>query len=154
MKILDILFEGKHVQIILTSNSPFIVSDIPHTNIVYLKDTNAKGKLEVRDRYTLDKTFGANINNLLISNFFMDTGTIGVFAKNKINNLIDQLKPEQDYYFQNEDEIKKLIDLVGEPLVRRKLEAMFISRKNNKVNIYDEIEYYKRKIKRLEKLEI
>ncbi|HIP26054.1 MAG TPA: hypothetical protein EYG80_00170, partial [Flavobacteriaceae bacterium] len=69
--------------IIITSHSPFILSDLAKENIIFLKD----GK-QVKD---IDKkqTFGANIHTLLSDSFFMEDGLMGEFAKSKINEIID-----------------------------------------------------------------
>ncbi|MFZ2889681.1 AAA family ATPase, partial [Sulfuricurvum sp.] len=71
----------KKVHLIITSHSPFILSDIPKENVIFLKD----GKEEKVD---ID-TFGANIHTLLSHGFFMDDGLMGEFAKSKINEIID-----------------------------------------------------------------
>ena len=57
------------------SHSPFILSDIPTKNVLFLKG----GKQE----FPKIDTFGANIHTLLSHGFFME-GLMGEFAKNKI----------------------------------------------------------------------
>lgn len=55
-------------------------------------------------------TFGANIHDLLKDGFFMNKGSIGEFAKNKISETIDWLNNLKDKKNRIEelDEIKKL----------------------------------------------
>ena len=65
--------------IIITSHSPFILSDIPKENVIFLKN----GKIENPDI----KTFGANIHTLLSDGFFMSDGLMGEFAKSKIEEI-------------------------------------------------------------------
>ena len=60
------------LNITLVSHSPFVISDLPHTNIMYL------GQREEENR-----TFGANIYDLLNSSFFMND-SIGELAKSRI----------------------------------------------------------------------
>jgi len=85
----------KHL--ILTSHSPFILSDIPKEHVIFLKD----GK---QDNPDIQQTFGANIHTLLSHGFFMDGGLMGEFAKEKINEVIEFHKKVEQ---QKEDEIKK-----------------------------------------------
>jgi hypothetical protein len=67
--------------IIFTSHSPFIVSDLPKSNILFLQNGS---------RTTLNEnkyTFGQNIHTLLNDSFFMkDEMMMGLFAENKIRN--------------------------------------------------------------------
>jgi len=80
--IIDILlqFPKKKFHLILSSHSPFLLSDIPKENILFIK-----GELELEHK----QTFGANIHTLLSDSFFMKDGLIGEFAKGKINEIID-----------------------------------------------------------------
>lgn len=71
----------KKINIILLTHSPFLLSDIPKQNIIFLKD----GK----QVYPNIDTFGANIHTLLSHGFFMEDGLMGEFAKSKINEIID-----------------------------------------------------------------
>ena len=89
-----------HIQglnITLVSHSPFVVSDLPHTNILYLGQSQ-KDKL----------TFGANIYDLLNSTFFMDD-SIGELAKRRIEMFA------QAYHIQIEE--WKMADSKGEKRV-------------------------------------
>jgi len=75
--------------IILTTHSPFLLSDIPKQNIIFL-DTDENGNCKVVDGLKDKKeTFGANIHTLLSDSFFMEDGLMGEFAKGKINEIIE-----------------------------------------------------------------
>ena len=75
--------------LILTSHSPFLLSDIPKQNIIFL-DKDEKGNCKVVNGLKEKKqTFGANIHTLLSDSFFMEDGLMGEFAKGKINEIID-----------------------------------------------------------------
>jgi predicted ATP-binding protein involved in virulence len=81
-------FSNKNIHIILTSHSPFLLSDIPKQNIIFL-DTDEEGNCKVIDGLNEKKeTFGANIHTLLSDSFFMENGLMGEFAKSKINEII------------------------------------------------------------------
>jgi predicted ATP-binding protein involved in virulence len=69
-----------HLHLIFTSHSPFILSDLPKENVIFLED----GK-EVNPNIT--QTFGANIHTLLSNGFFMSDGLMGEFAKSKIEEI-------------------------------------------------------------------
>lgn len=138
-----------NVQIILTTNSPFLISDIQGANILYLNElTIAEGVLH-KNNNILGKTFGANINSLLVNNFFMNEGSVGFFAKEKIDTLIKKLSEEGATLTEQED-MKKLIGVIGEPLIRKKLQEMYEERVDNVNRIDKDIEFYKRIIDRLE----
>ena len=75
----------KHFNIIVVTHSPFILSDIPQDNVLFLRD--GKNDNEVCDF----KTFGANIHDLLRTSFFLENGLVGEFANNKIEELLTLL---------------------------------------------------------------
>lgn len=109
-------FEGIKFQIIVTSHSPIILSDVPKSNILFLN------KGEYTSVYVRQQeTFGANIHTLFRDSFFMKNGLIGEFASQKINQIVIQVK----YFDKNKDsfdEVFRLIQLIGEPILRRTLE--------------------------------
>ena len=74
----------KKVHFIINSHSPFILSDLPKENIIFLE----KGK-QVYPFEDGKQTFGANIHTLLSHGFFMKDGLIGEFAKDKIKSIIN-----------------------------------------------------------------
>lgn len=91
-------------QIIMTSNTPFLVSDLPKENIIFFKNEeqckaecniSCKGKCRVCKKTEFNQTFGANIHTLLTNSFFMDS-TIGQFALEKINTTITDLSNIND----------------------------------------------------------
>lgn len=135
-------FVNKNIQLVLTSNSPFIVSDLPKDNIIFLK--NEDGVCEVADEAEFGRTFGANIHNLLATSFFMEDGTIGDFAKDKIDKIIEELNKYQEE-FQEEylgekidlNEISNTINYIGEPIIREKLLSMFskMKKRSNDDNV-------------------
>jgi len=114
---------NKKFHLILTSHSPFLLSDIPKQNIIFL-DKDEKGNCKVVDGLKEKKqTFGANIHTLLSDSFFMEDGLMGKFAKSKIDKAIELLNQEQ----LNEDELKyceQIISIIGEPIVKNQLQRM------------------------------
>ncbi len=136
------------INMLFVTHSPFILSDIVNTNILYLES----GKTII----PTNQTFGANIHELLASSFFMTYGTIGKFASERINETLNWLKKKGNLklgmdYFQIEENNsfdrdveyhKQVIDLIGEPVIRYKLLEMyneFVKEdpSNSKINIQD-----------------
>ncbi|MFZ3053711.1 MAG: AAA family ATPase [Sulfuricurvum sp.] len=88
---------------ITTTHSPFILSDIPKENVIFLE--NGEQKYPFKDN---EQTFGANIHTLLSHGFFMNDGLMGEFAKSKINKIIEFHKQVEE---ENQKEKKDFTDL-------------------------------------------
>ena len=130
-------------QLILATHSPFIISDLPKENIIFL-DKDENGKCIVVDGLNEKKeTFGANIHTLLSDSFFMEDGLIGEFAKSKIDDVIKYLNNEESK-IKNDDEAQRIINIIGEPIIKKELQRMLDSKRLKKINNIDE------KIKQLE----
>ncbi|MDR2408940.1 MAG: ATP-binding protein, partial [Bacteroidales bacterium] len=109
------LNNGCDFNIILATHSPFILSDIPNCNIMYLREgTQTEVTIE---------PFGANIHDILHQSFFLENGFIGEFAKKKISEIIDAIN-EKKINDDNYKQYKQIIDLIGEPLIKNKLMMM------------------------------
>jgi len=136
------VFEDFYVQIILTSNTPLELSDFPSANIIYLENGG------VNTNQNEINTFGSNVCSLLKNNFYIDSA-MGTFARNKINKAIEFLNRE------NVQEIDKgcvqyLISIIGEPIVKNKLEQMYYERFPEEIpNKDEEIASYKEQIEKL-----
>lgn len=89
--ILDFIQENKlknNLHIILASHSPFILSDIPKQNVIFLEKDEETGNC-INSTNNVDlNPFGANIHTLLSHGFFMKDGLMGEFAKDKIQSII------------------------------------------------------------------
>lgn len=114
------------INLIFVTHSPFILSDIPNVNVMYLK-LDADGLSEdIKDE---KKSFASNIHHLLGDNFFLESNVyIGELARNKIeeiisfiNNKNDKKKEEIEYHYE-------LIDLIDEPILKNKLTEMFCNK--------------------------
>lgn len=133
-----ILFRGKNVQIIFTTHSPIILSDMPKSNVIYLSRDYKNNKCRVDEPKNHDETFGANIYRLFDDAFFLEEqGQVGEFAKRKIKNLIDRLKPVHGdngrFTYQriseNMTELEQEISLIGEPIIKDRLYTMLYKHK-------------------------
>jgi predicted ATP-binding protein involved in virulence len=154
-KLVDFLpqiFPDKQIQIILTSHSPFIASDLPNSNIIFLEKGEG-GRCVVKDSLNeMKQTFGANIHTLLTDSFFMKDGLMGDFAKEKINQVIAYLNRENSE--MDDDTAQKYIQMIGEPIIRNQLQKMLDSKRLEKVKEIDDIKLEISKLEdRLKKLE-
>ncbi|HHH54098.1 MAG TPA: hypothetical protein ENK91_10595, partial [Bacteroidetes bacterium] len=138
------IFKGReeNIHFIFTSHSPFMISDLPKENVIFL-DTYKKEDEEVKNKKqnignckvlihnkVLEKkqTFGANIHTLLSDSFFMEDGLMGEFAKQKINKIIRYLNGQNKFIDFPIKDIIKIINTIGEPFLKEKLLSMY----NNK----------------------
>jgi len=88
IKILLDNINDEKVQFILTSHSPFILSDLPKENVIFLeKDKETGNCINATNKVNINP-FGANIHTLLSHGFFMKDGLMGEFAKEKIQSII------------------------------------------------------------------
>nr|WP_279157685.1 AAA family ATPase [Photobacterium phosphoreum] len=100
--ILSIKEEHQQVKLILTSHSPFVLSDLPMPSI------NIVGS-DIEDSTSL---FGANIYDIYNKGFMLEK-TVGQFSYGKIEEIIENIKinghnPETD----------KLISLIGDKFIQ------------------------------------
>lgn len=109
--------------IIMTTHSPFILSDIVPENILYLK----KGQVandEVEKK--LPTPLAANVNDILKQSFFLEDGFIGEQAKKMILEVVKFLQSnrleDRDW---NMDRAKEFIDRIGEPLLKEHLLELY-----------------------------
>ena len=99
-------YKNKNVQIIFTSNSPYVLSDLNNSSVIMMEKEEE------------NKTFAGNIMNLLIDNYFMED-TIGKFAEEKIKGIVNRVKNKE----VNGDDFK-IIDQIGEDVIRKNIEEM------------------------------
>lgn len=81
----------KGINMCFVTHSPFILSDIPDANVLFLEIVDKVSQLANRK----EKTFGANIHDLLADGFFMYNGFCGAFAAQKITETINFLEYHQ-----------------------------------------------------------
>ncbi|MFP9114440.1 AAA family ATPase [Flavobacterium sp. RHBU_3] len=138
LKTIPYFFESLEVkpklQIIITTHDPLTLSDLPINNVVFLqKDGMYCSVISDIDKNKIQKTFGANITDLLAHSFFVENGLIGDFSKSKIKEVIKwineskglslekkttpQFKDKLEYY-------KKTVNLIDEKVVKIKLTEM------------------------------
>lgn len=125
------------VNMCFVTHSPFILSDIPKSNVLFLEDGLPVFPMQ-------EDTFGANIHTLLHNGFFLSNVPIGAFAQHKINSLFGRL-----HKGEATDDIYNDILLVSEPILKAQLLKLY---RQYKGDYREEIDGLKREIEALKKL--
>lgn len=137
---------NRKIQVIITTNSPIPASDLPNDNTIFLEkkssydhDMGYISSTIVKDSLNDQKeTFAANIYTLLSDSFFIKSGVIGDFASEKLNRIIKELTSGYEIIAKRRDEIRKIIQQVGEPVLRHKLFQLYYDRFN--LNIHERLD--------------
>ena len=119
------LTEKCNFNIVIATHSPFILSDIPRQNVLYLEE----GKL-AKENGKMVNPFCGNVCDMLRHSFFLKTGFMGEWAKDMVNDLITYLRyegsetREEDYQYLfdwDRDKAKAFISMIGEPILKGSL---------------------------------
>ena len=97
---------------------------------MYLKNGEQKTTLDIIN------PFGANINDILRQNFFLEQGFMGEFSRNYTVSLIHYLTPHEgdgynelsDFYKRKEWNSRKAKDFIaqiGEPMLKMQLQQAY-----------------------------
>lgn len=142
----------KSINILIITHSPFILSDIPSTNILYLP---------VEENDKVGKTLGGNIYDLLKGSFFLDSA-IGEIAQQKLNDIL-QVYHETDatqreiLFKEKHKEFSFTVSQLGEEYLYdafnymiREMESEYLPEEQEK-SIDDNLDRLKTQIRRLEK---
>lgn len=138
LKTLPYFFESLQVkpklQIIITTHDPLTLSDLPINNVVFLqKDGKYCSVISDADINKIQKTFGANITELLAHSFFVENGLIGDFSRSKIKEVIDwinenkkvsEIRKSTPEFIEKLEYYKKVVNLIDEKVVKIKLTEM------------------------------
>lgn len=149
------LSSSHNLNIIFITHSPFILSDIPKQNVLFLEvtkkvdnknnpilDKNGKEQFfSTSKEYKSDNTFGENIHQMLTNGFFIGS-TKGEFAISKINNFLSDYKEYlyseekkieelRNKFIKNKNDYTLLIKMIGEEYIRKILESQL-----DELNLY------------------
>lgn len=102
--------------IFILTHSPFILSDIPSSNILYMENGKAI-KVET-------ESFGQNISDLLNQNFFLDS-FVGESAVKKINSLIDYLLSKKRNLGWEKNSAMHFLELIGDEFLKKNLKKKY-----------------------------
>ena len=140
--VLDILKKvstekNRKMNIIFTTHSPFILSDMPQDNVVIL-EKDSKGITIPKN--PINNTFATNIHELFKESFFMES-TMGEFAKNQIKRFINEIDKIEDK--ESFEILERKINMIGEPIIRIQLLKELYNKKYIECCIDDEKELCK-----------
>ncbi|SHF83906.1 AAA domain-containing protein, putative AbiEii toxin, Type IV TA system [Flavobacterium fontis] len=111
----------KKCQIFLTTHSPFLVSDLPKSNLLFVRKNENENLEAIANTSIEGETFGGNIGELYLDAFFMQGSLISHFAASKIQVLVNKIR-NQESQISNEDRI--LIAQIGDELIRGQLNKL------------------------------
>ena len=111
--------KGREIQLIFTTHSPYMLSDIKPGNVIMIEKNQETGYSEGK---VLQNTFAKNIQEIMKENLI--DNIYGDFALAKINSMISRLNGEMTQA-GNEEELLKEIHLISEPILRNKLLEMY-----------------------------
>ncbi|MFC3158699.1 hypothetical protein [Chryseobacterium arachidis] len=153
--------KNANINLLFITHSPFILSDIPKQNVLFL-DIDITNQKSTPQLYEEDNTFASNIHEMLTNGFFMQS-TKGEFVLSKIKEFLNfyqkvfeakenSLESFKEEYIVKEANLKKIINLIGEDQIRTILNnhIEFIEKKLKVESIESEIERLKKRIKLLE----
>jgi len=118
------VFKDKQLNFYILTHSPFMLSDLPKENIIFLKKDKETGNCINVSKQIDIKPFGANIHTLLSDGFFMD-GLMGEFAKEKIKEIMNFLSKDEKLTTIKENQVKNIIESIGENFLKEKLLFMY-----------------------------
>lgn len=116
LKFIKYVFKDRFIQVIMTTHSPIMLSDIPKQNVLFLKNENGLKVVDGCD------TFASNIFQLFREGFFIGDTGIGVFAEEKLKKIVERIHDKND----DDEEVSNLIDSVGDKFLRNKLKEEYL----------------------------
>lgn len=103
LEIVKLRKEECSLQLIITSNSPYILSDFFHQDVLYIMPND--------EEFNIAETFGQNIHTLLKSPFFMKS-TIGCVAYSKISGVMEALSDEGNRASENNELPENIMEVL------------------------------------------
>ena len=134
---------GHNFQIVLTSHSPIILSDIPKCCTNFLKEEQG---YVVNNSEEQSETFAENIFNLYRRSFFMKDGLIGQFAYNKIEEL--RARIAQCNSCEEMNSIRIDINIIGDTFIKQYLLGK-LDEATVRLSVEEQIAFYQAKIDEL-----
>ena len=110
------------VQIILTTHSPFLLSDICSENVQILRRTSDGPLATVSDPRM--KTYAANFYSILMDSLILDSG-YGELALKQIRQTMERLRSPERIEESEKADIQALVQHVGEQLVKNELSNLY-----------------------------
>lgn len=116
------------IQIVITSHSPFITSDLPRYCILYL-EKDEDGITKVIKGTEKPHTLGANIHQLYRDSFYMPNSMMGEFARTKIDELIREVQAIKSFEnIEQKENYLKRAEMIGERFLSAKIKDLINSK--------------------------
>lgn len=138
------LNEHCNINVIVATHSPFILSDIPKSNILFLEEG-----AEPVNKEGITNPFCANVCDLLHQSFFLHNGFMGAWSKELVADLLEYLKESDCKRAWTKDTAKKAIEMIGEPMLKGALMNAYNKRFDQTQD--DIIEWHRAELERLQK---
>ena len=118
-------FRQYDYQIIISTHSPLLLSDVPRKHIHCLQRDGESGLIRVLDS---DYGFMSSLNDLLVDSFFSDS-VFGAFAEGYVNRLIDDLNALEEeadgtnygYMQERISELNRRLEIVEDKVIHGSL---------------------------------
>ena len=132
-KMIDVLTRMKlnehfDINILLTTHSPFVLSDIPAANLLCMEKGEPKKVDEV-----LQQTFCANVYDLLSSHFFMKQ-FIGDFAARKLDKIVERID-RANLSMQEYRLLERDIEMIGDEFLSAGMKELLAEHKPNQLEV-------------------
>lgn len=114
----------KDLQFVLTTHSPFLISDLPKENLILVQNDAMDYCRIISDEKLPGNTFGANIYDLFKGPFVLEESTISAFALRKVKTVIEYLLKDKPTRYELA-EAKQVIEVLGDKPVHFKLSQMY-----------------------------
>lgn len=118
--------ETAAINVIVATHSPFILSDIPQSRILYLENGSSVNMKENVN------PFCANICDILYQSFFLKNGFIGEYSRKKLETYIKALKSAEPMDSQLKKEISDIIPLIGDDFIKKNFVELQRRKENEK----------------------
>ncbi|MBA4240444.1 MAG: hypothetical protein C0448_06945 [Sphingobacteriaceae bacterium] len=99
------------IQLLITTHSPIILSDVISNSVIYLDKGEHKNK----------STFAQNIHELFNNDFVLQNGLIGDYAQSEINKIIDSTDRQIKHTPAEFHKLDLIIQNISDPFIRFKL---------------------------------
>ncbi|WP_343570380.1 AAA family ATPase [Sphingobacterium sp.] len=111
---------AQRIQLILTTHSPFLVSDLTKNHLIYIE--NSLSGCQILEKETIEEnTFGGNIGELYLNTFFLKGSLISSFAAIKIQDLIKKAKNSQESWTSTD---QKLLNQIGDKIIKFEIQRI------------------------------
>lgn len=116
-------YQQRNIQILLTTHSPILLSDILRQDIVLLNKEDGHTFVDEKNK----ETFGTNIFELYRDSFFLNDGLMGKLAEKKITEIVQDIENRR-----NLENLALRISMIGDPQIRNYLTMKYAAIDQNR----------------------